>query len=173
MKGRFLRALTTDSGAYEVTFGTTDKAEIDNLRALGPEQDLTITAKRFREKRSLNANAYFHVLVAKIAEVMQKGIDEVKKNLVCDYGTVSFVARIPADANLEEIYTYSRLIGESKDTRKPCNDWYIFKPTHTLDKAEMARLIDGTVWEAKELGIETRTPNEIASLLDLWERTDE
>lgn len=173
MKGRFLRALTTDSGAYEVTFETRDKAEIDTLRALGTEQELNVTVKRFRERRSLNANAYFHVLVAKIAEVMQKGIDEVKKNLVCDYGTVSFVARIPADANLEEIYTYSKLIGESKDTKKPCKDWYIFKPTHTLDKSEMARLIDGAVQEAKELGIDTRTPDEIANLLDLWEKTDE
>lgn len=48
-----------------------------------------------------------------------------------------------------------------------------WKPTHTLDKAEMARLIDGVVEEAKQLGIETRTPNEIADMLNLWEQEDE
>lgn len=33
--------------------------------------------------------------------------------------------------------------------------------------------IDGVVEEAKQLGIETRTPNEIADMLNLWEQEDE
>ena len=39
----------------------------------------------------------------------------------------------------------------------------------SLDKAEMARLIDGTVEEAKQLGIETKTPQEIAEMMSLTE----
>lgn len=45
----------------------------------------------------------------------------------------------------------------------------VYKETHTLDTKEMARLIDGVVAEAQELGIETRTPDEIAQLKSLWE----
>jgi hypothetical protein len=45
----------------------------------------------------------------------------------------------------------------------------VYKETHTLDTKEMARLIDGVVSEAQALGIETRTPDEIAQMKSLWE----
>ena len=44
-----------------------------------------------------------------------------------------------------------------------------YKETHTLNTSEMARLIDGVVFEAQGLGIETKTPDEIAQLKSLWE----
>lgn len=34
----------------------------------------------------------------------------------------------------------------------------VMRGSHTYDTDEMAKLIDGTVYEAKELGIETMTP---------------
>ena len=42
--------------------------------------------------------------------------------------------------------------------------YLIYKETHTLDSAEMATLIDGTIEEAKQLGIETLTPIELENL---------
>ncbi len=167
-KGQFTRALQGDLGAYEVTFITRDKNAVLKLKTQDKTKDLSIEVKQHREARSLDANAYFHVLVSKIAELDYQSIDDVKRQLVCDYGAVAFIARIPADANLDDIYKYSKLIGESKGTKTPCNDWYIFKPTHTLDSKEMARLIEGTVQEAQQLGIETRTPQELAELVSLW-----
>ena len=134
------------------------------------DTEVDVDIKKHREKRSLNANAYFHVLLSKIAEKQNIGLEEVKKRIVEDYGTVAFVARIPADADLETIYKYSKLIGESKGTKTPCNDWYIFKPTHELNTKEMTRLIDGVIQEAQQLGIETRTPEQIAEMMSLWEK---
>lgn len=167
-KGRYARALQGDLGSYEVTFTTSDKTAVLKLKAQDKAKELSIEVKQHRETRSLDANAYFHVLVSKIAEQDYQSIDDVKRQIVCDYGAVAFIARIPADANLDDIYKYSRLIGESKGTKIPCNDWYIFKPTHTLDSKEMARLIEGAVQEAQQLGIETRTPQELAELVSLW-----
>ena len=51
---------------------------------------------------------------------------------------------------------------------KEFTHYCILKPTHEYDSAEMAALIDGTVEEAKELGIPTITPNEIARMKELW-----
>ena len=139
------------------------------LKALDRQKVLDVQVKEHREKRSLDANAYFHVLLSKIAEKTNVGLEEVKKRIVEDYGTVAFVARIPATADLETIYKYSKLIGESKGTKTPCNDWYIFKPTHELNTKEMARLIEGVIQEAKQLNIETKTPKELAEMMSLWE----
>ena len=169
-KGTYTRTLKGELGQYEVTFTTMDKSAILRLKTQDRSKVLDLSVKEHREKRSLDANAYFHVLLSKIAEKQNIGLEDVKKKLVEDYGTVAFVARIPADADLESIYKYSKLIGESKGTSKPCNDWYIFKPTHELNTKEMARRIDGVIQEAKQLDIETKTPKELAEMMSLWGR---
>ena len=48
--------------------------------------DVNAEIKKWREPRSKDANAYFHVLVNKIAEVQSLGDDEVKRSLVVEYG---------------------------------------------------------------------------------------
>lgn len=142
---------------------------VDELVKRGDEL-VDIEVKKHRERRSLDANAYFHVLVDKMSKTLKLGADEVKHKLVCDYGSDGVYVRLPATASIESFgVKYFRLIGESKGTLKPCNDYLVYKPTHEMDKSEMARLIDGTVEEAKQLGIETRTPDEIAEMMSLWE----
>ena len=167
-QGTFTRALKGEQGQYEATFTTTDAAAVAWLKNLNRTEPYDISVTKHREKRSLDANAYFHVLVGKIANKLGLGLEEVKKSMVEEYGTVAFVARIPATADLNTIYKYCKLIGESKGTKDPCNDWYIFKPTHDHNKEEMAKLIDGTIREAQQLKIETRTPQQIAELMSLW-----
>jgi hypothetical protein len=44
----------------------------------------------------------------------------------------------------------------------------VYKGSSEFDTKEMSIFIDGIVSEAKELGIETMTPNEIARLNGLW-----
>lgn len=141
---------------------------VDELVKRGDEV-VDIEVKKHRDKRSLDANAYFHLLVDKMSKELRVTSDEVKRRLVCDYGSKGVYIRLPATANIESFgVRYYRLIGESKGTPKPCNDYLVYKPTHEMDKAEMSRLIDGTVEEAKQLGIETRTPDELAELKSLW-----
>lgn len=143
-------------------------AVVEELVKRGDEL-VDIEVKKHRERRTADANAYFHLLVDRIAKTLRVPSDEVKHRLVCDYGSDGVYVRLPANANIESFgVKYYRLIGESKGTQNPCNDYLVYKPTHEMDKAEMARLIDGTVEEAKQLGIETRTPDELAQLKSLW-----
>lgn len=133
------------------------------------DEVVDIEIKKHRERRSLDANAYFHVLVDKMSKTLKLGAEEVKQRLVCDYGSDGVYVRLPASADIKSFgIRYFRTVGESKNSRKPCIDYLVFKPTHEMDRAEMARLIDGTVEEAKLLGIETRTPDELAEMKSLW-----
>ncbi len=128
------------------------------------------------EKRSLNANSYFHVLVDKIAKAMQLGADEVKTKMVLEYGTPAnesgeqVIVALPQTADATAYYPYAKWIADFKAKNGQAYSQYLFyKRTHTLDKEEMARLIDGVVYEATELEIETRTPDELARLIENWE----
>ncbi len=143
--------------------------------ASGKER-LTTAVGWYKETRSLNANAYFHLLVGRIAEVMNLGADEVKVKMVLDYGAIAtecgdpVIVALPKTANVTDYYTYARWISDfTTKNGKEYSQYIFYKHTHTLDKAEMARLIDGVVYEAQELGIETRTPDELASLIENWE----
>lgn len=131
--------------------------------------DVELTVKKWRKKRSLDANAYFHVLVTAIAEARGISNDEVKRMLVVDYGTVDrdednmiIAIKIPARVDVDKIYPYTKLYKQVEENGKMFNCYLIYKRSSEMDSKEMARLIDGAVHEAKELGIDTDTPEERA-----------
>ena len=172
MNGRILDVIQTFNKKYRVTF------EVDSVDELnGLEGDLTVEVKRQRRKRSLNANAYFHVLVGKIAEKQHPPISKAKaKNiLMARYGQeeiingeryiISALSSIPMGER-EDIHT--KAIGYGYTNGKEFTHYCVLRPTHEYDTREMATLIDGTVEEAKELGIPTLPPNEIKHMEELW-----
>jgi 16S rRNA U1498 N3-methylase RsmE len=44
----------------------------------------------------------------------------------------------------------------------------VMRGSHTYNTAEMSRLIDATVEEAKELGVETLTPDQLERMKASW-----
>jgi len=101
--------------------------------------------KQFRKRRSLDANAYFHVLVDKIAKENKKSAEEVKISLNLDYGTIA------RDENglkvgfkaldgvpIEKFFKYAKPIGYEIENGKKFIKYIVYKETHTLDSAEMA-----------------------------------
>ena len=122
---------------------------------------VAVTIDKYTKPRSLDANAYFHVLVEKIATAVRASNDEVKARLVVDYGQSFATARLPKDAEPAKYWKYYRIINESDRW----TEYLLYKPTHLLESDEMARLIEGAVAEAKQLKIETMTTRELASLM--------
>lgn len=123
--------------------------------------------KEDRKKRSLTANAYFHVLCTKIAAALKTDIESVKKQMVRSYGAYAdndagdpIIVTVPKGINIELYFNYPQwMYGDEKG-----DTYMIFKPTHCMNTAEFARLIDATVDEAKALGIETLPPSELERL---------
>ena len=70
-------------GGYRLTF-TTDDDIRQNLEAL--DGDLRLTAQKWREKRSKDANAYFFVLVGKIAQRLNLSVTECHNIAIAKYG---------------------------------------------------------------------------------------
>lgn len=128
-----------------------------------------------REKRSLDANAYFHLLVGKIAESMRLGFEETETNLVVEYGAferdddgakVGF--KLPESVDVAKIYRYVKCFDTREENGKRFKCYIVFKHTHLMDSKEMGRLIDGIVQEAKQLGIETLPPDKLTAIKLDW-----
>ena len=149
------------------------RADYDKLK----ETELDIEIKKHREKRSKSANAYFHVLVNKIAAETGGSDEAVKKNLVLEYGAVARDGdgmrvgfKLPESVNVDTIYPYVKCFDTREENGKIFKCYLVYKQTHTMDTKEMARLIDGAIEVAQELGIETDTPEQLASYKKEWDR---
>lgn len=156
------------SGKWTITFEVEGEPSVDGLK----DQKLEITAVKYRQKRSLDANAYFHVLVSKIAEVLHTSNTEVKNHLIRDYGQYEYIDdQIPTylvapeyvDAMLNREDIHFKPAGYEGERARLA----VMRGSHTYDSKEMSVLIDGAVLEAKELGIETMSPEEIKHMLEV------
>ena len=135
--------------------------EFDRLK----DTEVNVEIKKHRQRRSLSANAYFHALVNKIAAKQGGSDEQTKAFLVCEYGTLMKDAdgievglRLPASVEVSSVYPYAKYLETLEENGRLFNVYLMYKQTHLMDSKEMSRLIDGTIEAARELGIETDTP---------------
>ena len=139
------------------------------------DRDKVFTVSEFRRKRSLSANAYFHVLVDKIAEKMRLSHTEVHNMMIADYGRVDEeLSNIIMDDEIPWEKVQAMHLRPTKHTQVLDNGklyrvYLVMRGSHTYNSLEMAHLIDGTVQEAKQHGIETLPPQELERLKQTWD----
>lgn len=125
--------------------------------------------KRHREKRSLNANNYSWQLQAEIAKATNRSLTDIHNQMVLDYGVVEVYSILkPAFESAKRMFDYFEVLGEGVVNGKEFVHVKAGIGTHNYNSKEMARFIDGVVQEAKNLDIETITPNELARLKAIW-----
>ena len=137
---------------------------VDEMR---DKDKLSIEIKPYRQHRSLNANAYAWKLIGEIADIMRAGKDEVYLFMLKRYGQselISVLSHVP----IGNYVKYYEEAGESKLNGKMFKHYRVYKGSSEFDTREMSILIDGVVSEAKELGIQTETPNQIAEMKARW-----
>ena len=128
---------------------------------------LSVEIKQFRQHRSLNANAYAWLLIGQIADILRAGKDEIYIKLLKRYGQselISVLSHVP----IENYVKYYEEAGESQLNGKMFTHYRVYKGSSEFDTREMSIFIDGVVSEAKELGIQTETPNQIAEMKARW-----
>lgn len=131
------------------------------------DEKLSIKIDKYREKRSLNANNYAWKLLTEIGNVIRADKEEVYIKMLKRYGQsemISVLSHIP----IGDYIKYCEEAGESTLNGKLFKHYKVYKGSSEFDKREMSIFIDGIVSEAQELGIDTKTPNEIARLKSLW-----
>ena len=166
------------SGKLNVTFQINTEP-VDELNALASLDVVDITAKKHRKKRSLDANAYFHVMVGKIADKIGISKTRCKNILIGRYGQQDFLedgkpvilkTNIDVEKMLEQEFLHCVACGCKEENGTSVVFYKVFRGSHTYDTKEMSILIDGTVQEAKDLGIETIPPAELERMVNRWQK---
>jgi hypothetical protein len=130
--------------------------------------------KKHRNRRSLDANAYFWVLCGKLAAKVGVPKDEVYRCLIKDVGDNYVIVPIKNEAVDKWIENWQSkglgwvcdILGESKlDGYTNVVTYYA---SSTYDTKQMSTLINLIVEECKLQGIDTMTPQELSLLLEGW-----
>ena len=132
----------------------------------------------YKEKRSLSANAYCWVLCDKIAKkltvpdaVITK--EDVYKDAILNIGTFQpMIVEEKAYDNLKRIWEKQGLgfLIQEVSRKDKCIRINCYYGSSTYNTKEMSLLIELLVQQAKEQGIETKTQEEIDSLLRSWDK---
>lgn len=177
MIGKLKDITFTRSGEQIISFSTkTDFTEaFDSLK----DFDVDVEIKRYRQKRSLDANSYCWVLCGKIADKLAD--DDVKNTKEGVYRAAireigvykDFQNMSPDDA--KTIRTAWGMLGTGWVTEQVdySHDGKFvtircYYGSSTYNTKQMSRLIDNLVQDCEALGIPTETPEQIEKIKSLW-----
>lgn len=136
-------------------------------------EKLSIKIDKYREKRSLNANNYAWKMLTEIAENQGITKEEAYKHYIREIGVCRQV-EIDERAVDTLIHSWSLhglgWFSEKLDYGE--HEGFVlinlYYGSSTYNKKQMSRLIDNIVQDCEALGIQTKTPEQIANMLSLW-----
>ncbi len=173
MKGRLVDLSFSINRKQRITLELEEdfRGQYDKLK----DTDLSVEIKKFRKKRSLDANAYAWVLMGQLAVQMRNTPQEIYRQYIPDIGNNFQIVPIQEDA-IEE---WDKLwceghIGRMTDDLGPCRNTpgyhniRCYKGSSDYDTAQMARLIDMIIEDCKVCGIETMSERELSLLKVEW-----
>lgn len=155
--------------------GRLSAAEMDAIHSA--DRPWRLALKPWRERRSLDANAYCFVLIHKIAEATGDSVSSIYRKAIKEIGGVSHAVCVMDNAVDALVDGWCRNgLGwqtEVMPSKLPgCKNVILYYGSSTYDTDQMRRLIDYIIQDCEGLGIETKTPEQIESMLALWGEQD-
>ena len=162
----------------EITFKKSDTVKViaelaSYIDSLKEDKDYTLTVKEHKEKRSLSANAYFWVMLDRLAEKLHIAKTDIYRSYVKEIGGNNDVVcciNKAVDA-LVDAWTSRglRWLAETEKSKlEGCTNVRLYYGSSTYDKAQMSRLINLAKQDCIENDIPTWDEEELQRLCDEW-----
>lgn len=132
--------------------------------------DLRLEFVKWRDKRSLDSNAYAWALMQKIAEKIHSDKWTVYLEMLKRYSgafTHIFV-RTEAVPAVMDMYRASIDLGEITMNGCAGHELQVYFGSSSFNSKEMATFIDGIVSECEALGIQTKSAEELERMVKAW-----
>ena len=173
-KGKIESQEILENGNIRAVFEVDKVRRTSFLRLLekNKDKDIFLSVKRYREKRSLNANSYLWLLLEKLAEKLERPKEDIYLEYVKDYGI-----HRQAVINERAVETLSYIwqkngIGWIVEKVDKDSDGFVvvnfYYGTSTYNTKQMARIINAVVFDCKEQEIETLPPEKLKGMIDEW-----
>lgn len=122
------------------------------------DKDKLYELKEYKLQRNKRQNAKYWKLLYELAKTLQMNIEELHFQMLKDY-SVRYQICVPHGQAIRGI-TYSEFKGTKKNERGLWDVYMVYTPSHELNTAEFAFLMNGLIQECEQQGIETISPDE-------------
>ena len=138
------------------------------------EGAISLECKKWRNRRSLDANAYCWVLIDKIAQKTRQRPVDVYRHAIKEIPGNSTLVCVQDKAKdvLQQQWQAKGLGWQTEELPSKiegCTNIMLYYGSSVYNTTQMSLLIDSIVDEAKELGIETLTPYELEGMKAQWQ----
>lgn len=136
--------------------------------------DVEVIIKKFREKRSLDANAYLWVLLDRLAAVLYRTKEDLYRDYIKRFGIFRDFTLTEDEAKTFRVVWENFGTGwvtEQVDYAQDGDRVVIraYYGSSRYNTKQMSRLIDAVIEDCKEVGIETMPPERIQALVGEWD----
>lgn len=128
--------------------------------------------KQHREKRSLDANSFYWLMVGDLAKAIGDTPENIYRRHIRDIGNYETICmKTEAVEDFTRHWTSNHL-GRFVETRESkllgCTTVLAFYGSSDFSKSEMSRLIDNCLQDCEATGIDTTPQDKISLLLEEW-----
>lgn len=183
--GRFVGGLRIDVDSHRMEM--TVQCDRDDIGvewdALRKNERLAFSVKEYKKKRSLDANAYYWLLVTKLAKVLNLSKPHLHNLLLRRYGQPEIIDGQMVFLVLPDSESGTRKANEAETYHirptsqvktgvdgKMYRTYVMLRGSSTYNTAEMSELIEGLVSECREQGIETLPEEELKRMMQMYEQ---
>jgi hypothetical protein len=154
-----------------VTFGINGNINPQDLADELLGKCLDIQAKKYRPKRSLDANGLLWHCLGEIAKALNTDKWDVYLMMLKRYGKYTYICIRPnmVDA-MKKQWRECEVVGEIEIGREKAIQMLCYFGSSSYDSKEFSRLLDGVISEMKEMGLPVPTSKEMQRVLEEWER---
>lgn len=161
------------SNELQITFAVNESLTDAQINEIKDVDKLVVKAEKWREKRSLDANACLWFCCDKIAKALNTDKWSVYLTMLKRYGKFTYmVVKEQAVESFKKIWRECEVVGSITVNGKPAVQMLCYYGSSLLDSKEFSYLLDGIVSEMKEMGLEPPTPEHIRKAIEKLERQE-
>ena len=158
------------SGKVQLTFSVNEPAAVSQIENIQNCEKLSVKAVKFREKRSLDANAMLWACLGELSVALRTDKWELYLLMLKRYGKYTYICVKPAV--VEAVKTQWReceVIGEIDINGQKAVQMLCYFGSSTYNSKEFSVLLEGVIEEMKEMGLETPMSQDMKRSLEQWE----
>lgn len=163
-----------NTGKFNITFSINENAKVEEVTAIQDAEKLSIRAVKYRERRSLDANALLWVCLGSIAESLRSDKWDVYLQMLKRYGKFTYICVKPNVVEaVKSQWRECEVIGNVNINGQEAVQMLCYFGSSTYDTKEFSVLLDGVISEMKEMGLETPASEDMRRALEQWEKQHE
>ena len=148
-----------------------DDCPTEEIQELSQCDKLSIEIKKYRKKRSLDANGMLWACLGEIANVLRADKWDIYLQMLKRYGKYTYICVKPAVVEaVKAQWRECEEIGKIDINGTEAVQMLCYFGSSTYDTKEFSILLDGVISEMRELGLQPPPTEEMKRALEQWQK---